>query len=146
MAYDTGRRVTLLQWRASTRGVALLAVAFFVEATSGCISNEYRIKKDELQRLAQLPPEARGASVRIGQTLGSRRGDAIEAPTAFQQTTVYPSDTYVDTGSNDHVRFVFANVGTDELTPARFGVQSVSYEIEAPPGLLDRIAGLTRGH
>jgi hypothetical protein len=96
MAYGAGRRVTLLHWRASTRGVALLAAALLVQTTSGCISNEYRIKKDELQRLAELPPDQRGASVRIGQKLGSRRGDAVEAPTAFQSTTVVQPDAYVD--------------------------------------------------
>src|SRR4051812_16429243 len=101
MAYDTRPRVTLLQWRASTRGVALLAAAFLVQTTSGCISNEYRIKKTELQRLAELPPDARGASVRVGQKLGSRRGDAVEAPAVFQPTNVYQPDAYLGGDSPD---------------------------------------------
>jgi hypothetical protein len=71
--------VTWLRRRASARGVVLLATAFAVQATSGCLSNEYRVRHDELRRLAALPPEARGANVRVSQELGERRGDAIES-------------------------------------------------------------------
>jgi hypothetical protein len=106
MAYEPGPRVTSLRWREATRGVVLLAAAFFVQTTSGCVSNEYRIKKDELQRLSQLPPGERGTSVRIGQKLGSRRGDAVEAPQVYQPTTVYSSESYVDTSYDPNLRIV----------------------------------------
>jgi hypothetical protein len=46
---------------------------------SGCLSNEYTIKREELLRLASLPPEARGERVRVSQDLGERRADEIEA-------------------------------------------------------------------
>jgi hypothetical protein len=69
--------------RASVRGIALLAAAFTVQATSGCISNEYRIQNDELRRVAELPPETRGHAVRVSQQLGSRREDALEEPVGY---------------------------------------------------------------
>jgi hypothetical protein len=69
--------VTAVRGRASN-GVALVTVTCFALATSGCLSNEYRIQKDELRRLAELPPAARGQSVRVSQTLGDRRSDAID--------------------------------------------------------------------
>src|SRR5262245_18519550 len=58
----------------------LVAAALFVQVTSGCLSNEYVIPQDELQRVAALPPDARGAHVRVVQDLGDRRDEAIEPP------------------------------------------------------------------
>jgi hypothetical protein len=73
-----GRRsVRLVRWRPSPRAALLFVAAFFAQTTSGCLSNEYRIQKDELRRLAELPPETRGHSVRVSQTLGERRSDAV---------------------------------------------------------------------
>ncbi len=69
--------MTLVRWRPSPRAALLLVTAFFVQTTSGCLSNEYRIQKDELRRLADLPPETRGRGVRVSQTLGERRSDAV---------------------------------------------------------------------
>ena len=64
--------------RASTSGQwRLIALAFFVHVTTGCLSNEYRIPNDELQRLAQTPPAIRGHHVHVVQSLGDRRSDAI---------------------------------------------------------------------
>jgi hypothetical protein len=57
--------------------VALIALAFFVHVTTGCLSNEYRIPNDELQRLAQTPPEIRGHHVHVVQSLGDRRSEAL---------------------------------------------------------------------
>jgi hypothetical protein len=71
--------VARLRLCASVRGVALLATAFVVQTTSGCLSNEYTIQRDELKRLASVAPEARGQSVRVVQSLGDRRTEAIEA-------------------------------------------------------------------
>src|SRR5262252_301114 len=68
-------------WRRSSgfseRTVALMALAFFVPVTTGCLSNEYRIPNDELQRLAQTPPAVRGHHVHVVQSLGDRRSEAI---------------------------------------------------------------------
>jgi hypothetical protein len=69
---------------------ALVALGFFVQVTSGCLSNEYRIPKDELQRLAQAPVEQRGQRVHVVQDVGQRDGDAIEPPPPP------PEDPYVD--------------------------------------------------
>jgi hypothetical protein len=72
------RSSLLIRWRASSRGVVLLTAAFLAQVTSGCLSNEYRIDKDELRRLADADPVARGRHVRISQTLDERRDDAID--------------------------------------------------------------------
>jgi hypothetical protein len=106
------RAVMSVRWRASFRGLALLTAAFTLE---GCLSNEYRIQKDELRRLAEVAPEARGQSVRVSQTLGDRRSDAIEpsvpeasAPTAAPEAPSEPSsgDTsvQVDVGGGGNGR------------------------------------------
>jgi hypothetical protein len=52
--------------------------AFLSYACGGCLSNEYVIPKAELARLATLPPEQRGQQVRVVQSLGDRRSDAID--------------------------------------------------------------------
>jgi hypothetical protein len=95
------RSVTLLRGRASS-AVAILTLACFSLVASGCLSNEYRIPKDELQRLAELPPEARGQSVRVSQTLGDRRSDAIEPsiPQPPPQPADGPSEPEVDVSLN----------------------------------------------
>jgi hypothetical protein len=56
----------------------LVGAAVLVSMASGCLSNEYRIQRDELRRLASLPPAARGQRVRVTQEVGERRGDAID--------------------------------------------------------------------
>jgi hypothetical protein len=77
-----------VRWRASLRALVVLAAAFTAE---GCLSNEYRIQKDELHRLAEVAPEARGQSVRVSQTLGDRRSDAVE-PMAREAPPEAPSE------------------------------------------------------
>ena len=65
--------------RASRTGAgALLVAAVTVLAGAGCVSNEYRISRNELQRLAQMPPEARGQRVHVVQGIGERRAEAID--------------------------------------------------------------------
>src|SRR5262245_17221703 len=86
-----------MSWRPTPRFGALIATALFVQVTSGCLSNEYVIPASELQRLAAMPPEARGAHVRTVQQLGDRRADAVEPPTAVppslaQQEELPPDD------------------------------------------------------
>src|SRR5436190_5349817 len=57
---------------------ATLAVAGFAAySTSGCLPNQYTITKDELTRVVQLPPAARGERVRVVQELGEREGEPV---------------------------------------------------------------------
>jgi hypothetical protein len=96
------RRVISLRWRASTGAVALVTAAALAVTTSGCLSNEYRIQKDELRRLAAVAPEARGQSVRVSQTLGDRRSDAIDpAIPAAPDVELRETELDVDQGELD---------------------------------------------
>jgi hypothetical protein len=93
MRASPSRAVIRVRGCVSARGVVLLVAAFTVQTTSGCLSNEYRIQKDELGRLAAVPPEARGQSVRVSQTLGERRTDAVEpsVPVVVDEVASEPS-------------------------------------------------------
>jgi hypothetical protein len=71
------RSASLPSARAWVVGVVLVTFG------SGCLSNEYTIKREELVRLASLPPEARGERVRVSQDLGERRSDEVEAETVY---------------------------------------------------------------
>ncbi len=74
---------------------ALIAFAAFLSyACGGCLSNEYVIPKSELARLASLPPEQRGQSVRVVQQLGERRADAIDTTQPAPQAQPYAQDGY----------------------------------------------------
>jgi hypothetical protein len=100
------RPVTLGRRRASSGVVAALTAAFFAVATSGCLSNEYCISKDELRRLAAVAPEARGHDVRVKQELGDRRSDAInpsipDRPVIAEATQV--EQTEIDINLNGSV-------------------------------------------
>jgi hypothetical protein len=89
--------------RLPPRFTALVSLAFAVQATTGCLSNEYRIPKDELARVVQLPPEARGQRVRVLQEVGERRSEAI-APTQPPRPWVgprYPEPEVVVEGEPD---------------------------------------------
>jgi hypothetical protein len=58
--------------------VSVVTLAAFLPLAIGCTSNEYVIPHEELVRLAATPPPQRGARVRVVQSLGERRSDAIE--------------------------------------------------------------------
>ncbi|HVV83510.1 MAG TPA: hypothetical protein VHE35_10580, partial [Kofleriaceae bacterium] len=95
------RSVTLVRGRASAAAGAALTAALFAISTSGCLSNEYRISKDELRRLASVEPASRGRSVRVIQTLGDRRSDAIaparpEPPVVAEPAEVEQTELDVD--------------------------------------------------
>ena len=76
---------------------ALVAFAAFLSyACGGCLSNEYVIPKAELARLASLPPEQRGQTVRVVQDLGDRRSDAID--TSQPPPQAYPQQGYAPEG------------------------------------------------
>ena len=44
-----------------------MVLAAFGLTTSGCLSHEYRVSRDELVRLSQLPPEGRSQRVKVVQ-------------------------------------------------------------------------------
>jgi hypothetical protein len=94
--------VTSLRRRASTGAVAAVTAVVFAATTSGCLSNEYRIQKDELRRLAALAPEARGRGVRLSQTLGDRRSDAID-PAIPAEPNYEVEQTEIDVNLNGSV-------------------------------------------
>lgn len=80
---------TLAALRRRPRLAALVSLMLLGYATSGCLSNSYRIPKQELARIAALPPPARGERVRIVQELGEDRVPAEAAhaglPPAWQE-------------------------------------------------------------
>lgn len=61
--------------------VSVVTLAAFLPLAIGCTSNEYVIPHDELARLAATPPLQRGERVRVVQSLGERRNEAIEVRT-----------------------------------------------------------------
>jgi len=71
---------------ASFTSAAYFSCLLFTAAVAGggCVSNEYRISRDELQRLAQTPLETRGRDVHVVQELGARRAEEVEPPTQDQ--------------------------------------------------------------
>jgi hypothetical protein len=92
----------------SLRLPAAVTLAAFCIASSGCLSHEYRVSRSELQRLAEMPPEARGAHVRVVQKLGARRAAAVDpsAPPAWSSPSpeaLPPPDqvVIVDDGYDD---------------------------------------------
>ncbi|HLK88848.1 MAG TPA: hypothetical protein VKZ18_03080 [Polyangia bacterium] len=60
--------------------VSVVTLAAFLPLAIGCTSNEYVIPHEELVRLAATPPLQRGARVRVVQSLGERRAEAIDVP------------------------------------------------------------------
>lgn len=81
----------------SARGTscALVTLAAFLSyACGGCLSNGYVIPKAELARLASLPPEQRGQSVRVVQQLGERRSEAIPVGDGVGQPPAPPAPDY----------------------------------------------------
>ena len=77
--------------RSKPRFVAVLTLACFAPVAVGCVSHEYVIPKQELQRLVNVPPHQRGENVQIVQEVGSRRASAVEAnPGAWERDTYAP--------------------------------------------------------
>jgi hypothetical protein len=79
--------------------VSFVTLVCFGSVASGCLSHEYAIPKGELGRLATLPPEIRGAHVRVVQQLGTRRSEAIESEEPVEQPPFGPqgeSDVFID--------------------------------------------------
>lgn len=86
----------LLRHKLQTRPALVLGVfaAFLSYASAGCLSNEYVIPKQELVRLAQTPPEVRGARVLVVQNVGDRRGEAVQPGAPVQPGQPYPDGSY----------------------------------------------------
>lgn len=63
---------------------------------SGCASNTYTIPSAELQRLATLPPEARGQRVRVVQELSDADVGPLQPVTSETQVVVFPPLTPFD--------------------------------------------------
>jgi len=70
------------------RPVAILLAA--AVATSGCASNTYKIPASELQRLATVPPEARGQHVRVVQQLSNADLGPPAPVTGETQIVIFP--------------------------------------------------------
>jgi hypothetical protein len=77
LAWWWSAHVTPVRRRWPRSVVVLITVSAFGYTSVGCVSEAYTIRKDELVRQAQLPPELRGHRVHVVQGLGSRRGDAV---------------------------------------------------------------------
>jgi hypothetical protein len=75
----SARAPLLRRLRRSLRLATFVAGSLIVYSTSGCLSNQYEIPRDELTRLVQLPPDARGARVHVVQELGQREADPVPA-------------------------------------------------------------------
>jgi hypothetical protein len=59
--------------------------------TSGCFAHSYRIPLDEVERLTHVPPEARGARVRVIQDIASSDVPAAQPVTDRTEIVVMPS-------------------------------------------------------
>ena len=92
--------------RVQTRFVSVLTLACFGPVAVGCVSNEYVIPKQELQRLVKVPPHQRGERVYVVQDVGSRRANAVEAnPETWERDT--NAEVYVD----GYIRIPAGHVG-----------------------------------
>ena len=71
------------------RSLACL-LTFAVAAAPGCAASTYQIKHSELERLASLPPESRGASVRVEQELSGSEVETQPEVTSDTQIVFFP--------------------------------------------------------
>jgi hypothetical protein len=124
--------VTFVAGRALERVVFWLALAFLVGGASGCLSNEYRISRDELRRLAETPPEARGEGVRVSQKLGDRRSDALEPPSPALTQPPSPVETVVDDPAYDDAADVDVNLNVSAGGGGRGPTGSTAWRGAAP--------------
>jgi hypothetical protein len=115
-------------WRPSPRVGLLVAAAFFVEMTSGCLSNQYRIPQDELARLVHTPPATRGQHVHVVQILAERRSPALPfhppAPPAPPEPPAPAAQPVADPGPPYAVGEPYA----DDYQPQGGGVGNVNLD------------------
>jgi hypothetical protein len=95
-------------WRRPRRGpfapAARALAALLVVTQAGCLSHEYVVHRDELVRLAGVPPEGRVQHIRVLQEIGVRRAPALD-PTAAPPPPPPPgAPVYTDRGvvQDDH--------------------------------------------
>jgi hypothetical protein len=74
------------------RGLVAVVVAGLLIA-SGCGANTYRIPNSDLQRLAAMPPEARGQQVRVIQDMTDSDVPATQPVTTDTQVVIVPNIT-----------------------------------------------------
>ena len=124
-------------------------------AGGGCVSNEYRISRDELQRLAATPLERRGGGVHVVQELGSRRADEVQPPTeaelnqAWQPVYVESQEPFEGDGPNDgpYLDLPLDSSGRRArpgLSVERRGLRRHDHLVGAPSH--GTVAGSSRGH
>jgi len=63
--------------RRTARALRVAAALLVCTGSTACLSNGYAVKSQELQRLASLPPDMRGNSVRVVQDIGPRRAAPV---------------------------------------------------------------------
>jgi len=85
-----------------TRARALATIAATALIGGGCLTNNYRIPKAELTRLAATPPAARADSVRVVQELTGESPPPTDPVTADTQVVFAPRAVIV-VGDHDHV-------------------------------------------
>src|SRR5262245_59231098 len=84
------------------RLVVVTGATLALSSLSGCLSDSYRSPDGELARVARLPPDERGGSVRVVQrTVFAEQREAVEAaPAVDPGTNVY---VCVSGGGGGHV-------------------------------------------
>ena len=89
-------------------GMRLLSLAVAgVVATTGCATQSYKIPGNELQRIAQLPPDPPGSRVRVQQELGEADVGPPQPVTAETQIIFFPRiDVY---GPHERRRYYTTN-------------------------------------
>jgi hypothetical protein len=97
------RVLTSLRLSPRLPGLAVTTAALFAAySTAGCLSHEYTIPKDELARVVDLPPQARGERVHVVQGIGERRADPVPPRPSYYDPTYGPEyygpDVHVDVG------------------------------------------------
>jgi hypothetical protein len=108
-----------------SRLVALVLVGTYLSlACGGCVSNEYVIPKNELARLAILPPSQRGAHVRVVQELGASAewavdgGEPVPEASYADEFAVYDRPEELVEAANQDVQVL---LGSGPLPGARGG-------------------------
>jgi hypothetical protein len=75
-----------------------LALVLAASLAAGCGTTSYKIPGSELQRLAQLPPEARGQRVRVIQELSDADVGPAQPVTSETQIVIFPTVVVNDGG------------------------------------------------
>ena len=85
------------------RGAAVLTALAFGATGTGCLSHEYQVSRSELQRLTQLPPDARGQQLTVVQKMGVRRAAALNPHAPGPPAPAYPHEGPYEDDRGGHV-------------------------------------------